>query len=235
MAGKPLYDLYNERDLNQKFFVVDTSFILNARSNASDTFSKSNAKLLKHLLAAGAKLVYNVSIRSELLKIIRELLLNSFIQSEEKKENLCPELQSILDANQSSPKTVLLKLVADSGYGLIFRDALGMAGEKLTEEFEKYTSRMTFHTSQDLRRESNDADFTVPWSHVFQIMAQYGLNSSDAMIMNFAISSKIYSGLITADKDFRYCADESIQDFHIFMPEKFLNLSTNKKWSKEFE
>jgi hypothetical protein len=59
------------------------------------------------------------------------------------------------------------------------------------------------------------------WDDVYKLMAMYGLDSSDSMILNYAIAQKTFSGLISMDSDFRFCSD--VSNFDIVVPGSVIN------------
>jgi len=62
-------------------------------------------------------------------------------------------------------------------------------------------------------------------------MAIYGLDSSDAMIVNFAAGDATYAGLITSDRDYRVCGDViSKYKFDIILPKGAKNWVAKKEW-----
>ena len=60
----------------------------------------------------------------------------------------------------------------------------------------------------------------LTWTDAVRVMETYFLDSTDAMILNFALSMG-FNGLVTCDGDFK--GIDKLPDFHVYMPRKQVN------------
>ena len=102
-----------------------------------------------------------------------------------------------------------LKEIIKHGYVKAFEVALGTGGKTLKKEHDAATFGCTYVKTEGMTTRPT-------WDDVFKLMAMYGLDSSDSMILNYAIAQKTFTGLITMDSDFRFCSD--VQNFNIIVP-----------------
>ncbi|MGK5084405.1 hypothetical protein WDW37_14015 [Bdellovibrionota bacterium FG-1] len=98
----------------------------------------------------------------------------------------------------SGPKR--LKTLIESGYVDLFKVVFGEKGEILQAECDKALAGFKYVTKEDFQA-------PVKWETMASLMAMYGLDSSDAMIVNLASSHHTFSGIISADHDYLHCAD----------------------------
>jgi hypothetical protein len=94
-----------------------------------------------------------------------------------------------------------LKELCKNGYVDIFRHVFEESGSKLDEYVRTILAGCTY---------ADTKSFKVPleWSRVFSLMSLYGLDSSDAMILNLAVSDRTFKGIISGDYDFIHCATD---------------------------
>ena len=196
-----------------KTFLVDTCFIINSLNSNNIEYKVRNK------FAGLVGLAYNVIIRKELLHLIRYQLVADAIEN--KKVFVS---QSLISMWKMKPQHERLKGLCDGGYAEIFRKILGQKGEKLEESMSEALTGFSYYSGH---KNSNSND----WQNAHSIMAMYGLDSSDAMILNFAIGDATISGIITSDADFRVCGDvKSKNPFDIVLPDKVLLRAVNKEW-----
>jgi predicted nucleic acid-binding protein len=205
-------------------YVVDTNFIINC--SADDAIQ--NAKISKALRAAlkDCVLVYNVVTKNELLHHLREFNLKQIFDG---KTDLNLN-ESVLRAHNRAEGVAgykgLSKWVLASGYGSILLEKFGLRGQLLFKQFndlvDGFISSETFYKSGTSNASS--------WDNVFKIMAEHALDSSDAMILNFALSDEVFSGIISVDRDFNYCVIDD-DDFKVILPSNYISDKTrNKTW-----
>lgn len=180
-------------------FVADTSFIARTISN-KDAAGKEAIKLKETLIENGSVLYYNVNIRHELYHLVRFMLIEHRFASD--PNSLDPKLLKLweyTDQQDCSP-TKRLKTLVESGYVDLFQQVFGKKGEKLESECTRILSGFKYLTKED---------FTAPveWKNMSPLMAMYGLDSCDAMIVNLAVSHKNFRGIISADYDYLHCSE----------------------------
>lgn len=192
-------------------YVTDTSFILGAGAGQSKDCEKKYKialKLKDYLLKNKVGLVYTGLIKNEATHNLREVLFKTSIKGSLKR---FPELiKRYTDAKDGG-----LKEIAKSGYIKSFEYALGKNGKELDRELQNIFFGCTYVSTEKMKPKPD-------WTEVSKIMATYGLDSTDAMILNFSISQNTFKGLITMDSDFRFCAD--VPNFEIVVPDYFKSL-----------
>lgn len=201
---------------NGKIFVANTSFLI--KSLTSTIEGKLLAKLKVEFLKKSS-LVYNVTIRNEILHFLRSQMIKNAVES----KNITPNNTFMSFWKMKKDDHNLLKLICDQGYAEIFRSVFGENGEKLEEQFNITTYGCDYGSPKSGKEPT--------WKDVHKIMSVYGLDSSDAMILNMAISDSTYSGLITCDRDFRVCGNiPELKDFDIILDDKARHLPT-RAWN----
>jgi len=193
-------------------YVVDTSFVLGAAIGGRRDSEKRYKKafdLKRHLSKSGVGLVYIGVVQNEACHRLREALFERALKQNPKK--LCAAARVFNGAKRHEE----LKEVMQAGHVKAFEIALGKMGTLLEEELDSVFFACTYLPTEKMQPKPN-------WKELRKIMATYGLDSSDAMILNFAISQKTFSGLITMDSDFRFCND--VPDFNLVIPDNVLNL-----------
>ena len=199
-----------------KVYVADTSFLVSA-SKAQHREERLCSDVKSALINGGCGISYNVNVKSEILHFLRLFLIQDAID----RRKIRPH-QEFLRVWENSRPHEKLKRVTDAGYVEVFRKVFGSAGQTLKKELEGVLFGCAYMDSSRLSPRPS-------WDQLYQIMATYGLDSSDAMIINFAVSQRTFSGLLTRDGDFRFCSD--IPDFDIVVPKRVLNQQTVQKWS----
>ena len=201
--------LLGERSPNGTF-IVDTSFILGASAGAQSGAPnrlKSANKLKRHLKENKVGLVYIGVVRNEASHNLREVLFREAMSGGLQKYK---NVQKIYK-NASGDK---LKEVLRAGYVKAFEVALGKGGKKLRDQLDAVFFGCKYISSGEMEPKPS-------WDEHREIMSEYGLDSSDAMILNFAISQKTFRGLITLDGDFCFCND--VPGFDVVVPDNVLN------------
>ena len=84
---------------------------------------------------------------------------------------------------------------------------------KIEKELKIIEAPYVYYTGKPKDRES------ISWTDAYRLMETYGLDSTDAMILNFALSMGFH-GLVTCDGDFRTV--NNISDFNIYMPQRLV-------------
>lgn len=192
-------------------YVVDTSFVLGAASGAdknSERKYRAAYELKRHLLKHQVGLVYTGVVRNEATKRLRDLLFEAVISTKFAKY---PTVQRIYRTAQKHEK---LKEIQKAGYVEAFELALGKDGKHLEAELGSVFFGCKYLATEEMNPKPK-------WENARKIMATYGLDSSDAMILNFAITQKTFAGLITMDGDFRFCND--VAKFDVVVPDSVLN------------
>jgi hypothetical protein len=194
-------------------FVADTSFIINSLVKNQPEFDVRNK------LAGKIGFVYNVVIRKEILHFTRYQMMADAIENG--RVAIHKRVKYLWDNTQDHNR---LKALCDEGYASLFREVFGANGEKLEKEIE---TALTGFVYGDSKKNSNASR----WDRVYALMAIYGLDSSDAMILNFAAGDATYSGIITSDGDFRVCGDvQSKNKFDIILPKAAKSRVAVKEW-----
>lgn len=211
-----------QKSIKDKVYVVDTNFIINCSSNDNKDPNIKLAKQLKtKLLNNKCILVFNVITRNELLHNLREVsLLTAF-------EKNTVGIDSKIIATHNRAKELgtykgIAKWVLQSGYGSILKELFGPNGDTLQKYYNDLTDGFAYQNG-------NGNSNSNSWDNLVKIMAEHALDSSDAMILNFALGNKTYNGLISMDSDFNYCVNT--KDFEIIIPDKYISDKTrNKLW-----
>ena len=200
-------------------FLVKSTMCLNA---PNDNYAKQDHELIrdfkKKLISTGCKIIYNATAKTEILHVIREVMIRDAIALRKIDDrdlntsflSLCSDIDN--DFNRTVKK--LLK----NGYINFFNELFGNSGEHLLAEFNYRTSNCSYVSF----------DGKLDWNDAILIMSQYALDSSDAMIINSAVKTEDCAGLLTADQDYKYCYD--IPNFDIIFPSRF-NTKNPKSYS----
>lgn len=193
--------IFSYRDLIRRTpkragFIADTSFVLQTISS----HEKEAQQLKEALLASGSVLFCNVNVRNELFHFMRYLIVDRRLEN---TPNLFhPDMIKLWkktdEWNQAPHER--LKTLTNAGYVDLFKVVFGERGEILQGECDKALAGFTYITKEDFPA-------PVKWENMAPLMAMYGLDSSDAMIVNLASSHKTFSGIISADYDYLHCAD----------------------------
>lgn len=186
-------------------YVVDTSFLVRALHPNSEEFH-----LKEHLVKRDVLLAYNVTVRHEILHNLRPLLFEAVLKRDSSR--FAPGVLKFW--NENLPRidcrgNEALKQLTRNGYVDLFKEVFGETGAALAAEEMKALAGCTYVSTDDF-------PVKLEWGKMISMMAIYGLDSSDAMILNFAASNASYLGIISADNDFMYCAD----DLEIVLPKR---------------
>ncbi|MBF0359920.1 MAG: hypothetical protein HQK49_02860 [Oligoflexia bacterium] len=200
-----------------KTYIIDTSFLIKSFEEGSEDYEICNT--VRKFIFESEKItaIYNTTIRAELLKYVRKVLITSFLNSNQNYFS-----QEIISIKKREKKLTVNNLI---NHGLIdvFSEAFGETGQFLVNQLNIITDGVIFYSpSQNTKR-------SKLWQLLPEIMAKFGLDSGDAMILNIALSTKGINGLITADREFRFC--ETGKNFDIFMPKRHITGSL-KSWRK---
>lgn len=198
-----------------KMYLADTSFLI----NSIDTNSKEYE--IRNKLSGKVGFGYNVVVKKELMHFLRRALFREemFVK---KNTPLHKRLYTLWDMHESSGDP--LKELCNEGYAELFRIAFGNNGETLKASLETVLNGCSYVDGKNNKNAKN-------WDNVFSIMSMYGLDSSDAMILNFAIGDSTFAGLITSDADFRVCGDmDKSANFDIVLPVGAKNRPSVKSW-----
>jgi hypothetical protein len=203
-----------------KIYMADTSFLIKSTiclNKELDYHASDDHKLLKQfkqkLIQTGCTIFYNATARGELLHVLRRVLITASIKEgkvgeRELSRNFLKECTQF-DINKDFNR--LIKHLLSKGYVNFFNDLFGETGEYLNQEFNYCTSACKYISFNG----------SLSWDDAVETMAQYALDSSDAMIINAAVNIADCVGLITGDQDYKYCYD--ISQFDIIFPGRFGN------------
>ena len=186
-------------------FVVDTSFVLAAATGGSKNSEKrykTAFDLKRHLIKHSVGLVYTGLIQNEATHKTREVL---FFQAIEKELKRYPKVVKTFKDSRNDMKEVL-----KAGYVKAFEAAFGKKGASIKAELDSIFFGCRYLSTNEMKPKPS-------WDRVREIIATYGLDSTDAMLINFAISQKTFNGFITMDSDFRFCND--VDGFDIIIPD----------------
>ena len=207
------------RPPKSKVFIADTCFLIDALVNGS-----LSHELKRKLAENGSGLAYNVVVKKEVIHLVRiamveEAFSNGSIAVSTKMRTRWDNWEE--KGLRGHEK---LKEICNLGCAEMFREIFGPTGEILKRELEKVFEGCEYADTRSIK-------VNLSWDVAFQIMSTYGLDSSDAMIVNLAATDRTYSGIVTLDKDYRYCSDvEKARDFTVIMPRKQALWATNGKW-----
>ena len=203
-------DLLREKNPSGTY-VIDTCFALAAargESRGSENKYKLAYNLKRRLNQCNVGLVYIGVVRNEASHKLRESLFDVAISGALKKYlKMCRVYR---DASREK-----LKEVQKAGYVKAFEIALGTNGKLLEMELDTLFWGCKYLSTEEMKPKPS-------WDKVRQIMSTYGLDSSDAMLLNFAVTQKTFRGLITTDSDFQFCND--VPGFDIVVPDGVLNM-----------
>ena len=176
-------------------YVVDTSFLVRALEPNSEA-----AQLKDKLIKNGSFLAYNVTVKNEAHHYMRVLMFdaafdqNTYPFTDALKKYWYETLPKLGYENHAA-----LKQLSLNGYVDVFQIVFGKDGGKLNAEVTKLLAGCTY---------ADTKSFKIPldWDRMRALMSLYGLDSSDAMILNLAVSDRTFAGIISADEDFIHCA-----------------------------
>lgn len=189
-------------------YVVDTSFLINSIRPDSE-----EQKLKEAMVKAGSILTYNVTVRSEVIHLSRLLLFERALDREvDSKRRVIPHKPETFSTDLLQKWNVSyeelgmtghakLKELANGGYVDLFGVILGADGCFLSEFADAVLAGCTYADTKSFK-------VSLSWPTMFKLMAMYGLDCSDAMILNLAVSNQTFRGIISSDFDFLYCADK---------------------------
>ncbi len=193
--------------------MTDTSFIINSLVKNSPEYQFRNK------LAGKIGFVYNVVIRKEILHFARYRMMEEAVANGQIEVH-----KRVKYAWDNAERHSRLKALCDNGYAELFREVFGKNGELLQAQVDIALQGFVYG---DGKKNSNSSS----WDKVYALMAVYGLDSSDAMILNFAVGDATYAGIITSDADFRVCGDvQSKNKFDIILPAGAKNRVACKDW-----
>lgn len=194
-----------------KIYVADTCFLIEARQDGSD----SN-KVAKKLAAANCGLVFNVTIHNEILHYTRELLVDRAFDEEPEYlgKSLIARWKRLEDVNFTAAQK--MKAICDSGHFGVFRKIFGEKGEVLAAEKANFLCLGKYFENTAIKQ-------ALKWEMVPTLMAQYGLDSSDAMIVNFAVNCG-FDGIVSTDKDYRIAGVGEDNSFEVILPSAAVKL-----------
>jgi len=204
-------DLVNDRIPSGAVYLADTCFLLLSIDTSKNRNLQSLAKNIRvNMTKKNVALAYNVTIQNELHHRIRSMLVESILKKPELK--IKNEAHKCVKEHESKDAS---KALVRSGYGNLVATALGEKGcevEKLVQRAVincSYRSGLSLSSAPTIGDNRSKPDLN--WTQVRQLMAEYALDSSDAMILNMGLQDKRVSGIITADSDFRYVGCSSFQ------------------------
>lgn len=213
---------------HNKVFIADTNFILKSNTNfksPEDSYWEEDCALLKQarakILACENKIIYNATVKHELLRRIRTIMANVAIQELHiDGKTFGDSFKQLLveyPVGNGNGSDKCFKQIVRKGYNAFFTDLLGEDGEHLNAEFEAMTTGCHYYPFKG----------SLSWGAAKKTMAQYGLDSADAMIVNAGVNVSDCVGLLTADADFRFCYD--VNNFDIIMPRRLIRNMRKKK------
>lgn len=141
----------------------------------------------------GCGLAYNITVKSEVMHVMRYELVEHAIINKTIKSNI--SINNLWRSKKS--RNEKLKEMALKHFNF-FSQAIGQNGSILQKEVESIILGGCAYFGQ-----ANGAK--ASWQDVYQIMGETCLDSSDAMIFNIAIHNLTFNGIITSDKDFINC------------------------------
>lgn len=198
--------------LKNKALMSDSSFIL-ARADPTGEFfhDVQNFKDTNK----DTTFFFNATVRQELLRVMRYGLI---IQSVNQRgqfpkwiQNICYKRQRMIGKDILSGR--------DDGAAFLRKALQG----KIQAKLNIHEAGFVYESSR-----AKAIDWNKEWPNLVKVMEDYGLDSSDAMIVHFAIRMG-YSGLVTCDADFNTV--NNVRGFDVYMPHRLIwksNLPTEK-------
>lgn len=222
---------------------VDTSILFSA-TYSSDSFNEESDTAFNRLAKAGCALFTNVNVRSEFLENHRRVLipealvdllgklgaqLDPFLCEKLKshrtayKKRVEEEKNTKMDAHQIKEwRRILARYSFNDmdGWSLFCRDFMSGKIHRIWNETERHFS-LNFISSRS--GDNNPNLNQIPnWEDAIDLMEKYGIASSDAMILNMFLCSKI-PVLLTADLEMAEAVlKESKSQKRIFVPDSLL-------------
>lgn len=210
------FDNFVDTNPKGKAYLVDSCFLIN--SLIQDTPEQK----LRKKLSGKVGFIYNVVIKNEVIHYTRYQLFSDAIANN--KIRFGKTIKRLWEITEPHDH---LKQVCNNGYAEMFREIFGVNGEKLEAEVDKVFQGCLYASGVGNKHAAD-------WSKVYALAATYGLDSSDAMILNFAVGNATYSGLITSDADFRVCGDvQSKNPFDVIVPKGAFNTVKKKDWKAD--
>lgn len=222
----PIYTFESDHSLAKirgKIVVADTSYLI--------SISQQNKVFLDFhsaALASGSLFYINVTVRTEFIKAIRkEQLIQAIIELVQKDAAIKQRYRKLL----GMPKADFTGINLSSGeaYNKIYKDHVRKGDLKvlldnlegniwpIVDKFEKDVQfnylggRQTSTMVQIAQTSGERRNFS--WDSLGELMEETCLNSSDALIVNFALSVGA-EAIVTTDTDFAQICDR----IDIFMP-----------------
>lgn len=174
--------------LKGKVLFCDSCFLINAAKPA--TLENVIKTKLQNM---GCGLAYNITVKSEVMHVMRYELVEHAVINKTIKSNAA--INSLWKSKFS--RNEKMKEMALKHYNFL-KQAIGPQGNILQNEVENNVLGGCVYFGQ-----ANGAK--ASWQDVYEIMGQTGLDSSDAMIFNIAIHNLTFDGIITSDKDYKNC------------------------------
>lgn len=196
MSIKAFSSAFSSPGLESRILVADTSFILNVVdsnekfSAEARMFVESNPK---------TTFCFNVTVRNELLHNLRWRLIQAHVAN----LSIAPWVKSMCREQRSRIDKAILR--GRKKGALELKAALN---GKLSVELALFEKGFVYYAGKPKAG-------SIEWTDAVKIMEQYGLDSSDSMILNFALKMG-FSGIATCDSD--YNTIDSKADFDVFMP-----------------
>ena len=233
----------NEKPTLKHGLVLDTNILVSATYEPDPAYREAT-ELYDYLIELGIPTFCNVNVRAEFLEIHRriiftEALLNFRTENLDSAaaDNLNRKLHSLKTRTAKAEKNdstfrlsdreikdfkVLISKIEDRSRNAWLAFCNESIGTKLSDLWSK-TEAATGLQFLSLRRDDhkNYIDTSPDWDEVAKLMEQYGLSSSDAMIMNIFLCSK-FVGLVSSDIDIALSFKEmpDTGDKILFIPDR---------------
>jgi hypothetical protein len=208
LAIYALEDFYGHSSLVNKTLIADTSFILRIKAQRDPLYSPVCQSFLER--NNQTTFAINVIIRQELCHRLRiALLIDRVKNGDMSRENKNYYLEN--------DGRYIAKRLLERKRENVLRSALG------NQQLRNYLTEIeTIFKYQGLQaRRPPDQDY---WNAALQLMEEFFLDSSDAMILNFG-KVNTYTGLATCDAGFNTYKNDS--NFHVYMPRALI-------WPEQF-
>lgn len=174
----------NTQNLSGKLLLADTSFLI----KAAKTGTTQNT-IKQNLFKNGCALAYNVTILAETIHLTRFEMVEHHIRSNGRgvTTGVTNKWNSIRSRNEKMKEMV-------KSHNSLITSIMGKSGAKIRKQVDYVLDGCTYRGSS--------SSITASWDDVYRIVGDVGLDSSDSMILNLALSNTVFDGIISSDHDY---------------------------------
>lgn len=167
-------------------------------------------KIREKLNSLGCGLAYNVNVHAELIKLTRFELLEHAISAlpvNKANQSLINLYSSYKDRKITQAK--FIKKAIDSKFQFV-QAVIGNNGINLKGEVQNALNGCSYWGTKEGMKAS--------WDDAYKVVGSTCLDSADAMILNIVAHNSNFSGLITADYDYKHaCKFKPPRSFFVWI------------------